>query len=57
MLDIIHAVVYTINMMKKKDTRIIKQRDPHWKFRRALGHKIVRSKKAYSRKGKIKWTS
>ena len=43
--------------MKKRDTRIIKSRDPHWRFRRALGHKVVSNKKAYSRKGKAKWVS
>jgi len=53
-LDILHILGYNTNMMKK-DTRIFKQRDPHWKTRRALGHKIVPSKKTYSRKGKTKW--
>jgi len=30
----------------------MKRRDPAWRWRRALGHKIVKNKKTYSRKSK-----
>jgi len=32
----------------------MKRRDPAWRWRQALGHKIVKSKKAYTRKAKHK---
>lgn len=34
--------------MKKKT--IFKKRDPSWKTRRSLGHRIVSNKKKYNRK-------
>lgn len=36
----------------KEMRKMKKLRDPFWKFRRLLGHKIVRNKKRYSRKVK-----
>ena len=32
----------------------MKKRDPSWRWRRALGHKIVRDKTRYTRKSKHK---
>lgn len=37
-----------------KRTRQVKPRDPSWRVRRALGHKIVRDKTKYRRKEKHK---
>ena len=33
-----------------KMSKVVKKRDPNWKWRRALGHKVVVSKKRYTRK-------
>jgi len=31
-------------------SKVVKKRDPNWKWRHALGHKVVVSKKRYTRK-------
>ena len=31
-------------------SKVIKNRDPNWRWRHALGHKVVVSKKKYNRK-------
>lgn len=38
--------------MKHTPTRLVKLRDPSWRVRRALGHKVVEDKTRYSRKAK-----
>ena len=38
--------------MKHTPTRLVKLRDPSWRARRALGHKVVEDKTRYSRKAK-----
>ena len=38
-----------------KMSKVVKNRDPSWRWRHALGHKVVVSKKKYTRKkGKLK---
>ena len=42
----------TRSSKSSKKRKVIKQRDPSWRMRRALGHKVEANPKAYTRKRK-----